>query len=211
MPKKAPRLSAAERLTMRCDYAAAAYAYIEANCHAEVDPLQARQRQITAWSLAVVAGVRPDIRTFTAVLIQDGPPGRDDPWQIVPDNFVVRAAKPIVVQDHYDVPFESARPFVVFDYPSTPLQRKRTGRRLGQYQDNFAVPCVVVFDPEQHGLELHRLVGGMFVPAGVNAVGRCEVPELELELGVVEGSMRFWFRGERVPLPGELLRASRAP
>lgn len=190
---------------MRLAYAAAAYAHAEANCHAEVDPLQARQRQITAWSFAVVAGVRPDVQAFTAVLIQDGPPGGDDPGQIVPDNFVVHAAKPIVAHDHYDVPFQPARPFVVFEYPSTPLQRKRIGRRVGHYEYNLAVPYVVVFDPESERLELQHMIGGMLVPSSVNAAGRADIPELGIELGVLDGQMRFWFRGEVIPLPADVL------
>lgn len=205
MPKKEPRLPATDRLQMRLDYAAAAYAHAEASCHVEVDALQARQRQITAWSLAVVAGVRPDIQTFTAVLIQYGPPGRDDPEQIVPDNFVVRAAKPIEARDHYDVPFQPARPFVVFEYPSTPLQRKRIGRRVGQYEHNLAVPYVVRFDPESGQLAVQHLIGSLLVPCDISAAGRAGIPELELELGVIDGVLRFWFRGELVPLPAEVL------
>jgi hypothetical protein len=37
-------------------------------------------------------------------------------------------------------------------------------------------------------------------------VGRYAVPELELEAQLLSGWVRFWFRGELVPLPAELLR-----
>ena len=39
-----------------------------------------------------------------------------------------------------------------------------------------------------------------------NANGRVTIPELELEAGLLDGWVRFWFRDELLPLPGDLLK-----
>ncbi|MGH7227537.1 MAG: Uma2 family endonuclease, partial [Gemmataceae bacterium] len=46
--------------------------------------------------------------------------------------------------------------------------------------------------------------GEKYVSVKPNTNGRCEIPELELEVGLHGGWMRYWFRGELLPLPAEL-------
>jgi hypothetical protein len=38
-----------------------------------------------------------------------------------------------------------------------------------------------------------------------NAAGRFEVPELEIEVALLDGWVRFWYQGKLLPLPGEML------
>lgn len=42
------------------------------------------------------------------------------------------------------------------------------------------------------------------VPPGPS--GRRPIPELELEVALLDGWVRYWFRGELLPLPGDLLQ-----
>jgi hypothetical protein len=39
-----------------------------------------------------------------------------------------------------------------------------------------------------------------------NEQERYPIPELELEVGLLDGWARYWYRGELLPLPAELLR-----
>src|SRR5262249_48744584 len=39
-----------------------------------------------------------------------------------------------------------------------------------------------------------------------NAAGRCPIPELEMEVGLLDGWTRFWHQGELLPLPADLQR-----
>ena len=43
-----------------------------------------------------------------------------------------------------------------------------------------------------------------------NKAGRLAVPELETEAAILDGWVRFWFHGELVPLPGDLVRERNA-
>ena len=43
-----------------------------------------------------------------------------------------------------------------------------------------------------------------YVAVKPNAAGRLEVPILELEVALLDDWVRFWFRDELVPLPGQM-------
>jgi hypothetical protein len=43
-----------------------------------------------------------------------------------------------------------------------------------------------------------------------NEDGRLALPELEIEVGLLDGWVRFWHRGEVLRLPGELLKENEA-
>jgi hypothetical protein len=36
--------------------------------------------------------------------------------------------------------------------------------------------------------------------------GRCAIPELEMEVGLLDGLVRFWYQGKLLPLPADLQR-----
>src|SRR5262249_39294801 len=43
-----------------------------------------------------------------------------------------------------------------------------------------------------------------YLPVEANAQGRLMLPEIEVEVGLLDGWTRFWFRGELILLPDEL-------
>jgi len=80
------------------------------------------------------------------------------------------------------------------------------------YRDNFdkcerelCVPYYLLFDLNQIAIRLYRWTLQGYEAVAANELGRLVVPELEIEVALVGDWMRFWFRGELVPLPAELL------
>jgi hypothetical protein len=55
-------------------------------------------------------------------------------------------------------------------------------------------------------VSLFHLMEGKYVSVAPNAAERYAIPELELEATLLDGWVRYWFRGELLPLPGDLLR-----
>jgi hypothetical protein len=75
---------------------------------------------------------------------------------------------------------------------------------MTKYEHQLKVPYHLLFVPEQQERTLYRHTGEKYVSVKPNARGRCEMPELELEIGLQGGWMRFWFRDKLLPLPAEL-------
>src|SRR5262249_48028883 len=81
------------------------------------------------------------------------------------------------------------------------------------YEDNFRkyerelkVPYYLVFYPDNQELTLYRLKGRSYRAVPPNEHGRHPIPELNLEIGLLEEWVRFWYQGELLPLPGDLQR-----
>jgi hypothetical protein len=68
------------------------------------------------------------------------------------------------------------------------------------------VPYYLVFYPDNQELTLYRHNGRKYVTVRPNAQGRYAIRELEMEVALLDGWVRFWFRGELLPLPADLLR-----
>jgi Uma2 family endonuclease len=114
------------------DYEAAARAYLRSlplEHFMETVP-QARQREITLESLALVKARRPDLHVFNELLVQYPRPGRRKLGQVVPDNMVVLGEQPIQAKSSFNVPRQPAGPFWVLEYVSKSNPRK-------DYEDSF--------------------------------------------------------------------------
>src|SRR5262249_33068267 len=59
-------------------------------------------------------------------------------------------------------------------------------------------------------LTLYRHTGEKYVTVVPDGNGRCALPQLEMEVALLDGWVRFWFRGELLPLPADLLREVQA-
>ena len=177
--------------------------------HAFVDTTsQATQRLITLSSFDLIHVSRPDIQCFNELLVQYPVPGQDPekPGQVVPDNMVVIHPEPIVAEGSFVTPLQPVAPFLVLEYVSK-------GSVLRDYEDNYvkyerelAVPYSLLFYPGTDEFTLFKLKDWKYSTVFPNALGRYEIPELELEVGLLGKWARYWFRGELVPLPGELLK-----
>jgi Uma2 family endonuclease len=167
---------------------------------------QATQREITLESLALVKPHRPDVHVFNELLVQYPLPRQKRLGQVVPDNMVVVHAGPLNAEGSYDVPLQPARPFWMLEYVSKSNRRKDYDDNLHKYEHSLKVPYYLLFQPDVQELTLYRYTGRKYVSIKPNDAERLALPELELEVALLDGWVRFWFRGQLLPLPAELQR-----
>jgi Uma2 family endonuclease len=167
---------------------------------------QATQREITLESLALVKAQRADVHVFNELLVQYRLPRRKKLGQVVPDNMVVVHDGRIKARGSYDVPLQPVGPFWVLEYVSPRNARKDYVENRVKYEFELQVRYYLLFAPESQVLSLYRHTGKRYLRVRPNAEGRCEITELELEVGLHDGWMRYWFRGKLLPLPAEMLR-----
>jgi Uma2 family endonuclease len=168
---------------------------------------QATQRKITVASFELVRVSRKDVQCFNELLVQYPIPDKDPdaPGQVVPDNMVVIHPKPIVASGSYMTPLQPVGPFLVLEYVSKSSVRKDEEVNYGKYERELKVPYYLLFYPDADEFTLFRLGEKRYEAVVPNGNGRCPIPELELEVGLLDGWVRYWFRRELLPLPGDLL------
>jgi hypothetical protein len=165
---------------------------------------QATQRKIFVVSADLIEPHHPEMHSFNELLVQY-PHGRPPVIrQVVPDNMVVLHDGPIRATTSFNLPLQPAGPFWVLEYVSKGSQRKDYEESFDKYEKELKVPYYLVFYPDNQELTLYRHTGRKYRTVTPNENGRYPIPELELELGLLEGWVRFWFRGELLPLPAEL-------
>lgn len=164
---------------------------------------QATQRAITLESLSLVPRLRPDIHVYNELLLQHKK--KDDPRiiQAVPDNMVVVYPGPLEVEGSYDIPLQPVGPMLVMEYVSKSSRRKDHEVNGPKYQE-LKIPYYLMFHPEIQELALFRLEEERYASVVPNDQGRYPIPDLEIEVAVLDDWMRFWFRGGLLPLPPEL-------
>ncbi len=167
---------------------------------------QATQRETTLASLALVKARRPDVQVFNELLVQYPVRGKERPGQVLPDNMVVVADEPVRAATSYNVPLEPARPFWVMEYVSKNNKRKDYEDSFRKYERGLKVPYYLIFYPDTQDLTLFRHNKRRYVTVKPNGHGRYPIPELEMEVGLLDGWVRFWFRGELLPLPADMQR-----
>jgi Uma2 family endonuclease len=168
---------------------------------------QATQREITVECFALVKAVRPDFHYFNELLVQYPVPRRKRLGQVVPDNMVVLHDGPIKAEGSYDLPLQPAGPFMMLEYVSRSSERKDYDDNREKYEKQIKVPYYLLFYPEAQELSLFHHTGEKFVTVTPNEQGRLAIPELELGAAILDGWVRYWFRGELLPLPADLKRA----
>jgi Uma2 family endonuclease len=174
---------------------------------------QATQRKITLESFDVIAAARPEVQCFNELLIQYPVTAQKQPARVVPDNFVVLHPTPLGRLTSFATELQPTRPFFVLEYVSKHNLRKDYEDNLVRYEQALRVPYYLVFYPDAEEVTLFKLVAGKYQTVRPGEAGRVAVSELELEAALVDGWVRFWFRGSLVPLPAELsasLAAERA-
>jgi Uma2 family endonuclease len=165
---------------------------------------QGRQRAITLASLELVRARRRGVWVFNELLVQYPRRGQKKLGQVVPDNMLVVTEQTIRAETSYNVTLEPAPPFLVFEYVSTSNPRKDYQDSFRKYERELKVPYYAIFYPETQDLTLYRHNSRKYVTVKPNEEGRYPIPELELELGILNEWMRFWYQGELLPLPAEL-------
>ncbi len=169
---------------------------------------QGTQRAITLASLALVTAARPDVHVLNEILIQY-PISKTDVkavGRVCPDNFVVIHDGPVDPGGSFNTPFEESKPFWVLEYVSAGNQRKDYVDNMTRYGRDLQVPYYMLFEPQKLRLTLYKLgtKTRKFRELRPNANGRLAIPELDIEMALVDVWVRFWFRGKLLPLPGEM-------
>ena len=167
---------------------------------------QGRQRAITLASLALVHADRPDVQVFNELLVQYPLRGQKRPGQVVPDNMIVVHPEPIQAEGSFDVPLQPAHPFLVLEYVSKSNKRKDYDDNMDKYERRLKVPYYLLFYPDTQDLTLYRHNGRRYVSVKPNEEDRLAIPELDLEVALLDGWVRYWYQGRLLPLPGELQR-----
>jgi Uma2 family endonuclease len=167
---------------------------------------QATQREITLESLAIVRARRPEVQVFNELLIQYPVAGQSDLGKVVPDNMIVVCEEPLGELSNYALPLQRVGPLCVMAYVSRSNRRKDYEDNLVRYERDLKVPYYLLFTPDIQEMILYHYHHDHYRTVLPNEQGRYAIPELELEVAILQRWLRFWFRGELLPLPGDLLR-----
>ncbi len=113
--------TAKPRSLVRIEYEEAAEAYLRSLPpeHFMEATQQARQREITIESLALVEPHRPDVHYFNELLVQYPLARGGKIGQVVPDNMVVVCDQPIKASGSYDVLLQPVGPRGTRNDPDT--------------------------------------------------------------------------------------------
>lgn len=171
--------------------------YMESTPHAT-------QRKITVESLDLLMARRPDVHVFNELLVQYVLPGRKKLGQVVPDNMVVIHDGPIDAHLSYNLPLVKVKPLWMLEYVSKSSTRKDYVENLRHYERALKTPYYLLFDPLTQKLTLYHHDGKRYVPVEANERGRLPLPELDLEMAILDGWVRFWHKRKLLPLPAEL-------
>lgn len=126
---------------------------------------------------------------------------------VVPDNMVVLHKGEIRTEKSYAVPLQPCNPFLVMEYVSKSNERKDYKDSFNKYEQELKVPYYLLFYPDNEELTLFRPLAKRYVTVKPNAAGLCPIPELEIEVGLVDNWLRFWFWGKMLPHASELKQA----
>ena len=165
---------------------------------------QQRQWQIFGASFELVSRENPHVHAYGELLVQWRRDGGRVIHKIVPDNMVVVSKEVPDPNGSYDLPLQPARPFWVLEYVSKHNQRKDYEDSFDVYEQELEVPYYLIFYPETQDLSLYRYNGRYYVTVKPNAQERYPIPQIEIELALLDGCVRFWFHGRLLPLPAEL-------
>ena len=173
---------------------------------------QAKQREITLESLALVRAQWPEFQVFSELLILYPLTDADlkKPTRVCPDNMVVVHDEPIKAKGSFNVPLQPAGPTLILEYVSTENPRKDYVDNRRRYANDLQVPYYLLFEPEAQKLTVFRLTGKKYVAVKPNRAERLEILPLKLEVAILDGWVRFWFEGELLPLPGEWVKERNA-
>jgi Uma2 family endonuclease len=163
---------------------------------------QATQREIALASFALLKTRRGDVKYFSELLVQYWFGG--ELRRVVPDNMLVISPEPDRPRTSYATALEPAAPFMMLEWVSDSSEGKDYGDCFQKYERELRTPYCLTFHPDQREWRVYRHDGQRYLQLEPDLSGRVEIPELELPMGLLEGWLRFWHRGELLDLPAEL-------
>jgi Uma2 family endonuclease len=124
--------------------------------------------------------------------------------RVVPDNMVVLGELSEHPRTNYSTELEPRPIFWALEYVSPNNRRKDYVENMRKYESELKIPYYLLFEPERYSLLLYKLNGAYYHAQQSGKSGRYLIPELELEVGLLDSWVRYWHRGELLPLPAEL-------
>ncbi len=165
---------------------------------------QSTQREITGASLALVRARRRGFHFFGELLVQYPRKRRRRPGQVVPDNMIVLTEERIRADGSYNLPLEPCGPFWVLEYVSKSNKRKDYDDNFKKYERELRMPYYLIFYPQTQDLTLYHHNGRKYVSVQPNENARYAIPEVEIEVAILDGWVRYWYQGELLPLPADM-------
>src|SRR5262249_1027705 len=147
---------------------------------------------------------RPDFHVFSELLVQWERPGERRPGQVCPDNMVVLSKKPIRADSSYNLPLEPARPYWMLEYVSKNNKRKDYDDNFDKNEKELKVPYYLIFYPDEQELSVYAMGIDKYVSVQPNRHERYPIRKLSIEVALLGGWVRFWYKGKLLPLPAEL-------
>lgn len=163
----------------------------------------AKQRKITLESLDVLSEQHSDVQVFNELLIQYLHRGKVP--QVVPDNMLRVSNDELKTIRSFNVELETDQPLLVLEWVSPKTKEKDYKDSFRKYERELKVPYCLMYYPEEQRLQVWHHDGKRYQTIEPNATGRHAIPELELEVAIQDGWVRYWHRGKLLRLPGELL------
>ena len=120
--------------------------------------------------------------------------------------MVILSNEPRRARSSFNLPLEKAKPFWVLEYVSNSNKRKDDEDNFDKYEKELKVPYFLLFYPDSQDLTLYHHTGKKYVSVKPNNQGRCAIPELDLEVGLLDEWVRYWHKGQLLLLPADLLR-----
>lgn len=201
--------SSRPRSLLKLEYFEAAQAYLKSLPpeHFMEALAQGTQRKITLESTDVVSVHRPEVRCYNELLIQYRLRKGGKIRQVVPDNFVVLHEGELKIDGSFDLELQPVRPFWTLEYVSRNSKRKDYDDNVDRYEKELKVPYYLTFYPDDQELTLYRRGRSKYVSVKPDSDDRYAIEEIETKVGLLGGWVRFWFRGELVPLTADLTRS----
>lgn len=166
---------------------------------------QSEQRHITDTSLDILASERSDVHVYGELLIQ----WRNEKGElrrVVPDNMVVLADQRPDASTNFAIEVQQARPFFVLEYVSEANKRKHYQKSYDKYETELNVPYYSIFHLDDQKLLLleYDERQGRYRSLPPDPKGRHAIRELDLEVGLLDGWVRFWWKGALLRTTTEL-------
>jgi Uma2 family endonuclease len=86
-------------------------------------------------------------------------------------------------------------PFWVLEYVSKNSARKDYEDNFAKYEQELKVPYYLLFYPDNQELTLYHLSRRRYRAVVPNGQGRCAIPQVNMEVALVDGWVRFWYQG----------------
>jgi hypothetical protein len=166
--------------------------------------VQGKQRSITLQSFDVISLRRPDIHCFNRISVWCPKGNSGNRRFVTPDHTIVIHSGPVPLDTDPVYLSAAVQPILAVNYVSADCPRPADFERQRR-EAEAGITYSLVFDADRRSVTGYHLTRPRrYVPLKCDEWNRLAVPELDLEVLVRDGWMRYWFRGELMPLATEL-------